>query len=193
MGDALFDFVRKVRSFVLQFFVDRNAIKKHHSAQLNVGRIKLKNGCKVVVGESSIVDSSIMFDRENAVVVIGKRVFFNGRIVAAQQVEIGDDVMVSWGVTLVDHNSHSLAFSQRSQDVLNVWAGTKDWDNVKISPIKIESKVWIGFDAIILKGVTIGEGSVVGAGAVIAKDVPPWTVVAGNPARVIKEIPENER
>ena len=55
------------------------------------------------------------------------------------------------------------------------------------------SKVWIGFNAIILKGVTIGEGAVVGAGSVVTKDVLPWTVVAGNPARLIREISENER
>ena len=57
-----------------------------------------------------------------------------------------------------------------------------------IKPIVINDNVWIGEKAVIMKGVTIGEGAVVGAGAVVTKDVPPMTVVAGNPARVVKEI-----
>lgn len=61
---------------------------------------------------------------------------------------------------------------------------SKDWSTVKSAPIKICDKAWIGFNAIILKGVTIGEGAVVGAGAVVTHDVPPWTIVAGNPAVV---------
>ncbi|MDP5158573.1 MAG: hypothetical protein NWQ07_08360 [Flaviramulus sp.] len=69
----------------------------------------------------------------------------------------------------------------------------KDWSNVKSSPIVVKNKVWIGFNSIILKGVIIGEGAIVGAGSVVTIDVPDWTVVAGNPAKVIREIPENER
>jgi acetyltransferase-like isoleucine patch superfamily enzyme len=57
-----------------------------------------------------------------------------------------------------------------------------------IRPVVIEDGVWIAARAIILKGVTIGRGSVVGAGAVVTADVPPRTVVAGNPAKVIKNI-----
>jgi len=63
---------------------------------------------------------------------------------------------------------------------------SKDWSVVPTKPIRICDKVWIGMNAIILKGVTIGEGAVVAAGAVVTKDVPPWTVAAGNPARVVK-------
>jgi acetyltransferase-like isoleucine patch superfamily enzyme len=67
--------------------------------------------------------------------------------------------------------------------------------NIEIgaSPIIIEDDAWIGFNSIILKGVTIGKGSIVGAGSVVTKSVPPWTIVGGNPAKIIREIPENER
>jgi len=57
----------------------------------------------------------------------------------------------------------------------------------------IKDKAWIGFNSIILKGVTIGEGSIVGAGSVVTKDIPDWSIVGGNPAKVIREISENER
>ena len=65
----------------------------------------------------------------------------------------------------------------------------KDWGCVNSQPIVIEDDAWIGMNCIILKGVTVGRGAVVGAGSVVTKDVPPWTLVAGNPARVIKELP----
>lgn len=60
-------------------------------------------------------------------------------------------------------------------------------------PIVIEDKVWIGINATILPGVTIGYGSIVGAGSVVTKDVPAMTIVAGNPARIIKKIEVNEK
>ena len=64
----------------------------------------------------------------------------------------------------------------------------KNWDVVNSKPIKICDDAWIGMNCIILKGVTIGEGAIVGAGSVVTKDVPAWTVVAGNPAKVVKTL-----
>lgn len=60
-------------------------------------------------------------------------------------------------------------------------------------PIVIEDKVWIGINATILPGVRIGYGAIVGAGSVVTKDVPPLTIVAGNPARIIKKIEVSEK
>jgi acetyltransferase-like isoleucine patch superfamily enzyme len=57
-----------------------------------------------------------------------------------------------------------------------------------VAPVVIEEDVWIGTNCMVLKGVTIGRGAVIAAGAVVTKDVPPFTVAAGNPARVIKRI-----
>lgn len=102
---------------------------------------------------------------------------------------------IAWGAWIYDHNSHSLDWRDRVDDharyLQELRAGEmiatrKDWSPVKTAPIKICDRVWIGFNAIILKGVTIGEGAVVGAGAVVTRDVEPYTVVAGNPARVVR-------
>ena len=67
-------------------------------------------------------------------------------------------------------------------------SASKDWGFVNTKPIKVCNDAWIGMNVIILKGVTIGEGAIVGAGSVVTKDVPAWTVVAGNPARVVKSL-----
>ena len=163
------------------------------------GRVQLKmkgkKDCTFVVGQDSLIEGVVTFERDNAVVRIGARTFIGGgaSIIASKRVEIGDDVLIAWGVTIVDHNSHSISFSKRKDDVLAWRLGRKDWSNVVIAPVKIADKVWIGFNSIILKGVTIGEGAIVGAGSVVTKDVSPWTIVAGNPARVIREIPPEER
>ncbi|MEW5859288.1 MAG: DapH/DapD/GlmU-related protein, partial [Cyanobacteriota bacterium] len=60
-------------------------------------------------------------------------------------------------------------------------------------PVIIEEDVWIACNSIILRGVTIGKCSVIGAGSVVTKDVPAWTIVAGNPARIIGKVPEGEQ
>jgi acetyltransferase-like isoleucine patch superfamily enzyme len=106
--------------------------------------------------------------KESAHVRIGNRCSIGDRsqIHACRLVEIGDRVLISWEVTLLENNYHS---NSRG-------------------PIRIEDDVWIGCHAIILSGVTIGRGAVVAAGAVVTKDVPPHTLVAGNPARAIREI-----
>jgi acetyltransferase-like isoleucine patch superfamily enzyme len=164
------------------------------NSSVDFRRVVGKKGVSLIIGSSSIVDSSISYDREGATVSIGDRTFLGGStIVCAEKIEIGNDVLISWGCTIVDHNSHALDWASRKNDVV-AWAqGRKDWDGVKMSPVRICDRAWIGFNVIILKGVTIGEGAIVGAGSVVTKDVPPYSIVAGNPAKVIREIPAEER
>lgn len=165
----------------------------HPSSFLSYDRIHAKKGCILSVDELCQIDGSIAFEREHASVSIGKRVFMNGIIITAEGVTIGNDVLISWGVTIVDHDSHSPIFSQRARDVVMWREHEKDWTHVSIKPVTISDKVWIGFNSIILCGVTVGEGAVIGAGSVVTRDVPAWTVAAGNPARFIREIPPDER
>lgn len=153
------------------------------------GRIVYREGCSFSLDAESEFGGTLTFDRDNAVVRIGKRSFVGGStLVCAESITIGDDVMISWGATIADHDSHSPVWVERQNDVREWLAGRKDWTKVKIRPVVISDKVWIGFNAIILRGVTIGEGAVVGAGSVVTKDVAPYTLVAGNPARVIRRL-----
>jgi acetyltransferase-like isoleucine patch superfamily enzyme len=98
-----------------------------------------------------------------------------GTICAAERISIGDNVVVGANTTITDTDFHPLDPEQRR---LRPNEGTG-------APILIEDEVFIGMHCLILKGVTVGRGSVVGAGSVVTRDVPPGSIVAGNPARVI--------
>ena len=157
-------------------------------------RIKLPRGAHFSIGKNSIVQCRVSFDSSEGQITIGDRCYIGlSHLVCRSKIEIANDVVMSWGATIVDHNSHSLSWEQRKDDVADWARGVKNWNDVRHAPVRIEPKVWIGFNAIILKGVTIGEGAVVGAGAVVSKDVPAWTIVAGNPARAIRELVPSER
>jgi galactoside O-acetyltransferase len=159
------------------------------SATFNILKLHGGKGNRLTIKENSLVHASLFFDRPSAQISIGARSFIgNSRLVCAEKLTIGNDVLVSWAVTMADHDSHSLDFERRKCDVTNWIAGHKDWSNVPRAPITIEDKVWIGFGSIILKGVTVGTGAVVAAGSVVTRNVSPWTVVAGNPAKPIKQL-----
>jgi acetyltransferase-like isoleucine patch superfamily enzyme len=193
MYNKLRSVIDKINSKLEQRSLAKQCVRIDRSSELSLAKCMFKPGCTIEIDRDSMITGSLICDREDAKISIGQRVFSNGNIIAAAKIEIGDDVLISWGVTIVDHNSHSISFSHRADDVINWRVGKKDWTQVKIAPVKIGNKVWIGVNAMILKGVTIGEGAVVGAGAVVTKDVPAWTIVGGNPARIIREIAEDER
>jgi acetyltransferase-like isoleucine patch superfamily enzyme len=193
MNNKLTAVINKIKFKLQQRSLAQQCTKVDQTAELSLSKCSFKPGCRIEIDRDSMITGSLEFDRENAIISIGQRVFCNGRIIAATKIEIGNDVMISWGVTIVDHNSHSIAFSHRAQDVINWRNGHKDWTQVKVAPVKIGDKVWIGLNALILKGVTIGEGAIVGAGAVVTRDVPAWTIVGGNPAQVIRAIGADER
>lgn len=157
-------------------------------------RLSLRPGCRLEIGAQSLLHCTIITEHPEAHITIGARTFIgSSKLISAKRIIIGDDILISWGCTIVDHNSHSVSWSKRANDVLDWARGEKDWTHVPRGTIHIQNKAWIGADVTILKNVTIGEGAVVGASSVVTKDVPAWTIVAGNPAKVIRVIPEDER
>jgi acetyltransferase-like isoleucine patch superfamily enzyme len=161
------------------------------------GRISIrKSGGKVSVGYSSLIQGNIITECEDSTVRIGNNVFIGGGTLldCVNSITVEDDVLISYGCIFADSDNHSVSYSIRKKDLADWQNGQQhDWQTTLNSPIKLSKGVWVGARAIVLKGVEIGEGAVVGAGSVVTKDVPPWTIVAGNPARIIREIPEHER
>lgn len=101
--------------------------------------------------------------------------YINGATIdCSQSIKIGSHCAIAYGAIIKDSDEHAILDEQ----------GNK---NEYTKPIVIGNKVWIGTNAIILKGVTIGDGAIIAAGAVVTHDVPSHTIVAGVPAKVIKE------
>ncbi|HIG76077.1 MAG TPA: acyltransferase [Bacteroidetes bacterium] len=99
----------------------------------------------------------------------------NGSVLSARRsVTVGERCQIATGVLLMDSDFHAV--------------GDLDAPG-KSAPITIEDDVWLATRAVVLKGVTVGRGAVVAAGAVVTKDVPPYTLVAGVPARPIRTLP----
>jgi acetyltransferase-like isoleucine patch superfamily enzyme len=123
---------------------------------------------------------------------VGDFTLMNGALVMAEErIEIGSHCLISWNVGIADSDFHPLAPAQRIIDAHALAPFFKDRPPrppLRTAPVIISDNVWIGMNAIILKGVTIGENSVVAAGAVVTKSVPPNVVVAGNPAVVTKQL-----
>jgi acetyltransferase-like isoleucine patch superfamily enzyme len=147
----------------------------------------------VEIGKDCIINSRIAFDSPNGRVKVGDRCYLGASfLVCHTGITLGDDVVISWDVTIVDHDSHALDWEHRKTDVTDWAQGLKRWDSVTIRPVHIGNKVWIGFGTSILKGVTVGDGAVIGANSVVTRDVPPFTVVAGNPARIVRKLKEED-
>lgn len=113
---------------------------------------------------------------------VGKNLFtnYNCTILDVAKVKIGDNVLIGPNVSIytAGHPIH---------------ADTRKTGYEYGAPITIGDNVWIGGNSIILPDVTVGSNSVIAAGSVVTKDVPEWTVVAGNPARVIKKITDKDK
>src|SRR5581483_8490486 len=121
---------------------------------------------------------------------VGDFTLLNGALIMAEErIEIGSYCMFSWNVGIADSDFHPLDPAQRmidAQALAPYFENRPPRPKVRTAPVIISDNVWVGMNATILKGVTIGENSVVAAGAVVTKPVPANVVVAGNPATVIK-------
>ena len=189
------------------FYNPYKVVKKNENIKIDKTSILLKS-CTfrfdkvkniVDIGKNTMLGCSFIFESDEGEIKIGDNTFINSgtTLISRSKILVGNNVTIAWGCTLYDHNSHSLDYKERQKDIFRQnedykngrsLISTKDWNVVKSKPIIVEDNVWIGFDSVILSGVTIGEGAVVGARSVVREDVEPWTVVVGNPAVVIKRL-----
>lgn len=157
-----------------------------------LGFPKIRNKGKIFIGNNCTIKSGILFnptfnisktilttEKDDSVLTIGNNVGISNTILySAKSITIDDNVMLGAGVKVFDTDFHQI-------DPLDRLNGT---GTIKMKSVHIKRNVFIGAGAMILKGVTIGENSVIGALSVVTKDVPENQIWAGNPARHVSDI-----
>jgi len=131
---------------------------------------------KVILENFSHIRNNVVI-QGSGTLTIGQRSYIGSFSVIGvnEKITIGKNVMIADNISLrdTDHLFERIDIPMNQQGIMT-------------APIKIEDDVWIGHGVVITKGVTIGTGAIIGAGAVVTKDVPPYAIVTGIPARVIK-------
>lgn len=145
-----------------------HGVKIHHPDLVNL------YGCKI--GNDCTIGAFVEIRKE---VIIGNKVKIQAHVFIPEGVYIEDEVFIGPGVMFTND------LFPRATNPDGSLKKSSDW---KINKTKVCKKASIGANATILCGITIGEGALVGAGSMVTKDVPPWTIVTGNPARVRKKI-----
>jgi acetyltransferase-like isoleucine patch superfamily enzyme len=137
------------------------------------GRIKIRGKGEKRAGKNFLIKTGCeLFADKTATIIFGDNVHlgYNVGVAAQKQVEIGDEARIGDGSIIVDTDWHGF-----------------DGNPPKVMPVKLGFHVWLGLNAMVLKGVTIGDYAIIGAGTVVTSNIPANTIVAGNPAKKIGE------
>lgn len=147
------------------------------------GKRHIEIGKGFTTGFNCRIDAFNHKNISGKLITIGNNVEINDdvHIAAVEKVEIGDNVLIASKVYISDHDHGN--YKGQYQDTPLSAPGSRE---IYTKPIVIEKNVWIGEFVCVLKGVTIGEGSIIGAMSVVSRPIPPYSIAVGAPAKVIK-------
>jgi acetyltransferase-like isoleucine patch superfamily enzyme len=144
---------------------------------------------RISVGSNTHIRGELLVFKYGGKISIGDFCFIGegSRIWSGDEIQIGNNVLIAHNVNIMDTNSHERDAKERFETYKHILSKgyPVERGSVICKPVIIKNDAWISFNAIILKGVTIGQGAIVGAGSVVTDDVPDYAVVSGNPAKII--------
>lgn len=164
-------------------------------ASARIRNIRDDQDC-INIGADSVIAGELLIFRHGGSINIGDWCYVGegSRIWSSTSVIIGDRVLIAHNVNIFDSLTHPLSRKKRHEQFKAiVQSGHPEQLDLDEKPVVIENDVWIGASACVLRGVHIGEGAVIGAGSVVTHDVPKFTIMGGNPARIIRELGGDER
>lgn len=178
--------LNKIKSLIAKSKID----KLGKNSKIHCLIFKRKVGAFINIGDDCLINGRLVTETNNSKIEISSNVFIGGNTIldCLNEIKICENVLISYECILADHDSHSIISEDRRMDLEKFQAKKMNWRDVKNEPILIKKNSWIGMRSIILKGVVIGEGAIVAAGSVVTKDVPDYTLVAGNPAIIKKSL-----
>ena len=181
---SLLDVIRLVIFKIRGRFIFRNARLIRFPFRIR-GRKYIHIGKGFTTGFNCRMDA---FNHHNLkrekLIEIGNNVQINDdvHIATVEKIKIGDDVLIASKVYITDHNHGNYKGDNQDSPF-----STPNSRKIYTKPVIIEKNVWLGEFVSILQGVTIGEGSIIGTMSVVTKDIPPYSIAVGSPARVIKK------
>lgn len=194
MMNLLLKLILKLKDFAYNHALRKEVIIDKSSKFFSTAKVYniQKNKEKISIGKNVIIRGELVVYGHGGKIEIGNNCFIGigTRIWSGINISIGNNVLIAHNVNIHDNNSHPINYLERREHYHHIFTTGHPLDisTLNDAPVIINNDVWIGFNASIMKGVTVGEGAIIAAGSVVTKNVLPFTVVAGNPAVEIKKI-----
>ena len=185
------DVVRYVR---LRRFERRYSCRIHHGGEILENNRHRRDS--IAVGTGTHIRGQLLTFGHGGRITMGSHCFVgdNSKLWSGVELTVGDRVLIGHNTSIFDCDAHPMNARERHRQYVEIITrGHPAELDLAEEPVNIGDDVWIGCNVVVLKGVTIGQGAVIGAGSIVTHDVPPYVLVTGNPARVVRELTQDER